>query len=70
MGSGEEGKSVINNPMMVEVQGEAFLYPSSFAGDGSELREAERVVRAMSKTQFEAILGSSDNWQGSKKVDK
>jgi hypothetical protein len=55
---------MINNPMMVEIQGEAFTYPANITidRDGSDLRKAERIVRALSKGQFDAILGKIDDW--------
>jgi hypothetical protein len=52
------------DPMMIEIRGEAFNYPADITvdRDGEQLRRAGQVVRNLSQTQFELLMGSEEDW--------
>ncbi|MFI9451604.1 hypothetical protein [Amycolatopsis sp. NPDC052450] len=54
----------MNDPTTVEIHGEAFTYPARITKDanGEDLRKAAQVVRSLTASQFDQILGDVDDW--------
>ena len=52
------------DPMALEFQGEAYTYPADITVDidGEKFRRAVKIVRALTNTQFDQIMGPVDKW--------
>ncbi|MFE3178300.1 hypothetical protein ACFXPA_29250 [Amycolatopsis sp. NPDC059090] len=54
----------MNDPMTVEMQGEAFTYPAVIEedADGRDLAKATKVLQSLSKSQIKTLMGEVGDW--------